>query len=161
MQLERQLQVRFQEMVKTQLGLTDEKLQAVEGVMQSFQNERMTLGRNQASLRHRLQDPVLLDISEEDAQEILREMVSLQEREIELYRREQEQLLTHLSASQLVRFYALREQMGRRMQQLRQGRGGPGGPPGVGGRDVGQGWPGRGGGTPLGLLPTSEVPLIR
>jgi hypothetical protein len=104
----------------------------VQGVMESFQEDRMGLARTQASLRHRLQDPGLPAIQDPEAQALLQEMVQLQERELALYRQEQEQLLTHLSPSQLLRLYALREQMNRRVQQLRQGRGGPGGPPGGG-----------------------------
>ena len=128
-QLERQIRLRFQEMVREQLGLSDETLQSVQGVMQSFQEERMELGRAQASVRHRLQDPGLQNVGDDDAMALLSEMVLLQERELELYRQEQEQLLVLLSPSQLVRFYALREGINRRIQEMRggRGRGSPGG----------------------------------
>ena len=147
MQLERQIQVRFQQTLKTRLGLSDDQVQAMETVMQSFQSDRQALGMAQASLRHRLQDPALSTIGDEEASVLLQEMVQLQERELDLYRREQEQLLVHLTASQLLGFYSLREDMGRRVQELRQGRGG-----GVGGPDSlapGRRGGGGGGGPPI------------
>lgn len=154
MELERRLEARFGQTVREQLGLTQEQLQAVQGVMQSFQQERQTLNRAQASLRYRLRDPGLADIGDEAARELLKEMISLQEQELSLYRKEQEQLLGVLTPSQVVRFYRLREDLGRRVQELRMQRGGggvgggPGGGPGGGGGGMGVGGHvGGGGGT--------------
>ena len=143
MELERRLHLGFQRMVQTQLNLAEGELESLRTVMRSFQEERSELNRAQASLRHRLRDPALPDLTQEEAQGLLREMVLLQERELELYRSEQEELLKVLSPVQLLRFYSLRESMGQRIQQLRQGRGGgrgggdgppfsPGSPPGGG-----------------------------
>ncbi|MFC1660733.1 hypothetical protein ACFL3S_04585 [Gemmatimonadota bacterium] len=125
-ELERRLQARYGQMVQNQLGLSQGDFQVLQGVMQSFREDRMTLSQSQASLRHRLRDPELPNLGDSDAMDILREMVRLQEEELDLYRREQEQLLSVLSPSQLVLFYRLREQMGQQVQQLRGGRG-PGG----------------------------------
>ncbi len=132
-QLEHQLRLRFREMIKARLNLSDETLVGMHEVMESFQVERLELGRAQASVRHRLRDAGLAALSDEEAMALLQEMVRLQERELELYRREQEELLTLLSPSQLVRFYALREELSRRVMELRgrRGRGGVG-PPGGG-----------------------------
>lgn len=124
LELERRLQMRFGQQVRDQLGLTQEQFQSLEGVMRSFQEERQTLNRSQASLRYRLRDPGLAEIGDDAARELLREMISLQEQELSLYRREQEQLLQVLTPAQVVRFYRLREDLGQRVQALRQGRGG-------------------------------------
>jgi Spy/CpxP family protein refolding chaperone len=77
--------------------------------------------------------------SDDEARTLLDQMQKLQFDEAKLFQSEQEALLQVLTPSQLVRFHALREQMGRRIQQLRGGPGmsgrrgpggGPGGPPG-------------------------------
>jgi Spy/CpxP family protein refolding chaperone len=149
MELERRLQQGFQRTVQTQLNLGDEELQSLRAIMQSFQEDRSRLNRAQASLRYRLRDPALQDISEEDARALLAEMVQLQEEELDLYRREQAQLLTVLTPLQLVKFYRLRDTLGQRVQELRLGRGRGGGglgPPGGVGPGGSGGIPGRGGG---------------
>jgi hypothetical protein len=151
-ELERRLQTRFGESIRTRLGLDAEKLRAVQGVMQTFQAERQTLNRAQTSLRYRLRDPALASLSDEAARALLQETLSLQERELDLYRREQARLLEVLTPPQLVLFYSLRDELGQRIQQLRLGGGGAGvlGDAPVGGLG--------GGAPPLGLLPEGEPP---
>lgn len=127
MELERRLQQGFGRNIQNQLGLDQTTMQGVQGVMQSFQQERQELNRAQASLRYRLRDPALPDMEEDEARALVQEMVTLQERELDLYKKEQVELLKLLSPLQLLRFYGLREEMGQRMQQLRQGRGQGGG----------------------------------
>lgn len=122
-ELERRLEARFQDMIEERLQLGPEEARRLQGVMESFREKRMTLNRAQSSLRHQLRDPALPDLTEEEAREILRETIRLQEEELELYRREQEELLSILSPTQLVRFYSLREALGRRLRQLRERRG--------------------------------------
>lgn len=124
LELERRLQLRFQRTVQEQLSLDAGGIQRLQGVLRTFQEERSELARAQASLRHRLRDPALPQLGEEQARALIREMVELQERELELYKREQAELLAILSPVQLLRFYGLREELGRRVQELRRGRGG-------------------------------------
>jgi hypothetical protein len=128
-QLERRVEQGFARVVQNQLDLTQEQLGSLQSVMQSFREDRQAINRGQASLRYRLGDPGLPGLTDDAAKEMLSEMIRLQEAELDLYRREQAQLLTVLSPNQLVRFYRLREEWGRRIQELRQ----PGGPRGPGG----------------------------
>lgn len=135
MELEQRLHAGFGQVVRSRLGLSQEKLVALQGVMSSFQKDRMELNRAKAALRYRLQEPALQGVPDAQARRVLREMVQLQEQELDLYRREQEELLKVLSPTQLVRFYGLRESLGQQVQDLRLGRGlgrGPGGGPGGG-----------------------------
>lgn len=118
--------------MRNQLDLEAEDLASLQAVMQSFREDRQMLNQDQASLRYRLRDPALQELAEEDARAVLAEMVRVQEVELELYRREQAELLTVLNPRQLVQFYRIREDWGQRIQQLRRG-GGPGGPGGPGG----------------------------
>ena len=83
------------------------------------------------------------DLAEDDARAILQEMVDLQQRELDLYKREQTELLGFLTPVQLVRFYQLRESLGQRVNQLRQGRGQGNGAGGQPGRPGGSGPGGR------------------
>jgi len=133
LELERQVRLGFQRSIQNQLQLDQGQVQALQGITQSFEEERSDLSLAQASLRHRLRDPALRDLAEDDARAFLQEMVALQERELDLYKREQAELLNSLTPVQLVRFYRLRDDMGQRVQRLRQGRGQGGGRGGIGG----------------------------
>jgi hypothetical protein len=137
-QLERRVEQGFARLVQAQLDLPPEQLSSLQEVMQSFREDRQTVNQAQAALRYRLDDPGLPDLTDDAAKELLAEMIRVQEAEVDLYRREQAQLLTVLSPNQLVRFYRLREEWGRRIQEMRQ-PGGPRGPGGGGGPSVG--WP--------------------
>ena len=143
--LVRQVEQGFARLVQSQLGLDRTQLSSVQGVMQSFRADRQGLNLDQATLRHRLRDPGLPEMDETQAQELLAEMIRLQEAELDLYRREQESLLTVLSPSQLVLFYRIRDDWGQRVQRMR-GQGGPGGLGGQAGRPGGSGIPGAGAG---------------
>ena len=164
MELEQRLHAGFGQMVQNRLGLSQEEVAALQGVMMSFQQDRMQLNQARATARFRLREQALQSMPEAEARALLEEMVRLQEREVDLYRREQEELLKVLTPLQLVRFYGLREGLGQQVQEIRQGRGpgrGPGGGPGgPGGMGPGSGGPGPGpGGMGPGLGPGgSDVP---
>ena len=138
-QLERRVEQGFARLIQTQLDLSQDQLASLQAVMQSFREDRQAVNQAQASLRYRLGDPGLSEMSDDAAGEILAEMIRVQEEELDLYKREQVQLLTVLAPNQLVRFYRLREEWGRRVQELRQ----PGGPRGPGGPGGGDGRAGR------------------
>lgn len=143
LELERRLQQGFHRSIQNQLGFDQAKMIAVQGVMQSFQEERQVLNRAQASLRFRLRDPALKDMPEEEARGFLQEMVNLQRQELELYQKEQDELLKILTPVELILFYRAREDLGQRVQQLRQGRGQGGGTGVLGTRRGGGGTGGR------------------
>ncbi len=143
-ELERRLRLGFQRSIQNQLQLDEAKVQSIQGITQSFQTERSALSRAQASLRYRLRDPALPDLAEADATGLLKEMVDLQQQELDLYKREQAELLKVLTPVEVVRFYRLREDLGQRVQRVRQGMGQGGGRGGSGGAAAIPG--GRGGG---------------
>ncbi len=152
LELERRLNLGFQRSIQNQLGLEQAELQGIQEINQSFQEERRALNRAQASVRLRLRDPALRDIGEDEAKALLQELVDVQQRELDLYTRERGELLKLMTPVKLIRYYGLREGLGRRVQELRQGGRGPGkggrGPGGVGGGPTPMG--GRGvGGRPL------------
>ncbi len=133
LELERRIRARFGQMVRKELGLGQEQLRKLQEVMGSFRDDRMQLQRRRAELQRILRREGTLALDEERARELLRSMVEIQEAEVELYRKEQARLLEVLTPQQLLRFYQLREELGRRIQRLRagagpgRGRGGGGG----------------------------------
>jgi hypothetical protein len=128
----------FAAMVQEQLGLSEAELASLQGVMQSFREDRQLLGRAKADLRLNLRGAESGGGTQEGARALLEEMVRLQEWELDLYRQEQAELLTVLNPVQLVQFYRIRGELGMRIQRLRGG-GGPGGPGGPGGTTGGAG----------------------
>jgi hypothetical protein len=138
-QLERRVEEGFARFLESRLGLSEAEVTSLQEVMRSFREDRQAVHQAQASLRYRLRDPALADLDEASARDILAEMIRLQEAELDLYRREQTQLLTVLSPKQLVLFYRTREEWGRRIQELR-GPGGPRGVAGPAGGGLGTGW---------------------
>lgn len=161
MELEQRLHAGFGRMVQARLGLSAEKVAALQAVMTTFQQDRMELNQARATVRFRLREQALQSMPEAEARALLQEMVRLQEREVDLYRREQERLLGVLTPVQLVRFYGLREDLGQQVQEIRQGRGpgrGPGGGPGGMGLGPGGSGPAAGPGG-LGAGPGVMEPL--
>jgi len=131
-ELERRIRARFGEMVRQRLDLDDEQALRLSETVQSFQEERSTLFREEQALRRRV-EAVLLegDPDAEEARELVARMQDLRLEEASLFQREQQALLEFLTPVQLLRFHALREQMGQRIRQLRGGPGpgrGPAGP---------------------------------
>jgi hypothetical protein len=135
LELERRLQLGFQRQIQSQLGLDESSMTRVRAVMQSFQQDRRALNQDQAALRYKLRNPALAELEEGEARAILQEMVDLQQRELDLYKQEQAELLEVLSPVAVLRFYKAREDLGLRVQQLRQGRGQGGGRGAIGGGD--------------------------
>jgi hypothetical protein len=130
-ELEQRMRQGFGRMVQERLNLDPEQLEDLQSVMQSFREDRRSLNQEQNSLGRSLRMAAFEEMEGGEARTILNEMVRLQEVELELYRREQNELLTVLNPVQLVQFYRIREDMGARIQDLRRGRaGGRGGPPG-------------------------------
>jgi Spy/CpxP family protein refolding chaperone len=127
--MEREVQRRFQERVRRELGLDDEQARALAQAVTAFQDERRSLLQREARLRQRLRSTGPL-LSDDEAGEVLEEMAALQVEEARLLQREQARLLEVLTAPQAVRFYTLRAELGERVRRLRGGGGpGPGGGP--------------------------------
>jgi Spy/CpxP family protein refolding chaperone len=158
-ELEQRVRARFAQMIQQRLGLDDETAQALNAAVQSFQEDRSQLAREQEALRKRVEAFALEGgHSDAEARQLLTRMDELRSQENDLYGKEQDTLSKVLTPSQLLRFNVMREQMAQRIQQLRQGagmgrgRGSSGGGPGGG---PGAGLPGGGDLDPFGL----EIPL--
>jgi hypothetical protein len=133
-QLERRVRARFAEMMQQRLGLSAEESERLNGTVESFMERRQRLVADEQALRRRMEAIALeQEPTEAEAGALLARMQELRDNEVQLFREEQEALMKVLTPVQLVRFHAMREQLGQRIQQLRGGMGPmSGGPPGEG-----------------------------
>lgn len=136
MELERRVRARMAEMMREQLGLSEEEDVRLSEIVEGFSGQRRQLGRQERAVRRRVEALMLeggQDLAE--AAELLQRMSALRVQEAELIQAEHEALLEVLTPIQVLRLVHLREQLGQRIQRLRgqpgRGRGG-----GRGGGDV-------------------------
>ncbi len=128
-QMEQMIQARFDSMVREQLGLTDEESQRLQEVLSGFREQRREFMQSERSTRRQLMNLGSGDeLTEVQATEALQSMLLMREEEVRLFREEQEALVGVISASQLLQFVVMREQLNERIQNIRGGGRG-GGPP--------------------------------
>ncbi len=137
-EMERRIQARFDNLVRETLSLSDDQVQQLQAVVEDFRGRRVDFSQRERTTRARVGRLGLrgggADLTEQEASEILAEMLELSGDEATLFREEQEAFLQILSAPQVVRFILMRQQFGERIRTLRGG-GGPGrGPQGGPGR---------------------------
>ena len=115
--------------VQETLDLTDDQVQQLQDVVEDFRGRRMDFSQRERSTRARVGRLGVRggggEFTEEEASEILAEMLELSGAEATLFREEQEAFLRILSAPQVVRYIVMRQQLGDRIRTLRGG-GGPG-----------------------------------
>ncbi|HEX9884907.1 MAG TPA: hypothetical protein VGA70_00390 [Longimicrobiales bacterium] len=131
-EVEQRVRARFGEMVRQRLQLTPEAQEAMSEVLQDFQERREALALREAQLRRRVQGQGRLGrggspppLTDEEAVAILDEMAGLRAEESDLAELEQERLLAVLTPTQLLRYYAMRDQLAETVRRLQAG--GPGG----------------------------------
>ena len=137
-EMERRIQARFDNLVREALSLTDDQVEQLEGVVEDFRDQRVDFSQRERGTRARVGRLGVrgggAELTEQQASEILAEMLELSGDEATLFREEQEAFLQILSAPQVVRFIVMRQQFGDRIRRLRggggPGRGRPGGRPG-------------------------------
>lgn len=129
--IERRVRARFAETVKSELGITNEQLDRLGRVQESFQQRRQELVRRDAALRRGMGSHASAP-SDDESRDLLEELAAVREDEARLFRDEMNGMLEILEPAQVLRFYQLREQLMERVRRLRQdgpGRGGPAGGP--------------------------------
>ena len=131
MELERRVRARMAEMMREQLGLSDEEDARLSEIVQGFEQQRRQLGRQERAVRLRVESLVLEGGQDSaEAAELLQRMSALHMQEAELIQAEHQALLEVLTPMQVLRLVHLREQLGQRIQRLRgqpgrgDGRGG-------------------------------------
>lgn len=135
--MERRLQERIDNVIRTRLALTDEQFRQLRVVSSRTENDRRALRREEMTVRTELRKQLLAGeaVSEARVAELLDQMPRLERRRIELMEQEQRELAKFLQPSQRARYYAVQDEMRRTLQEGQRRRaGGEGGPGENGGR---------------------------
>jgi hypothetical protein len=132
-QMEERIRQRFGEQIRTELGLTDEQLTAVQEVQDTYQARRRALIGREAAVRRRLSQ-LREDLPDDQARPLLQELAAVRADEASLFQSEMDALLRTLTPGQVLRLYRLRDQLMDRVRRVRQGpmrpmRGPAGAPP--------------------------------
>ena len=144
-QLEQRVRQRMGQVLKNQLGLSDEQMKKLQETNKRFDDKRRILVDQERDVRMSLRDELLRPDSARQSQVggLLDRMVKVQRQRVDILEQEQKELGGFLTPLQRARYFGLEEQLRRRMQQMRQqtmgGRGGRGGQmmqPGMQGRGM-------------------------
>ncbi len=137
-EMERRIQARFDNLVREELQLGDDQMRRLQEAVGDFNSRRLEFAQRERGTRARvgrLGGPGGgRELTEEEASQILAEMLELSDQEATLFREEQEALLQILSPQEAVRYIMMRQRLGDQIRGVR-GRGGGGprsGPPGGG-----------------------------
>ena len=132
-EMELRIQARFDNLVREELELSDDQTRQLQEAVEDFRSRRLEFSQSELNTRARVGRLGAAgggqELTEEEASEILAEMLELSGAEATLFREEQEAFLRILSAPQVVRYIMMRQQLGDRIRTLRGGggRGRPGG----------------------------------
>jgi hypothetical protein len=118
----------FRTLVGTELGIDSVTTGALFAVVGEMQEERRALQMREFALDRRLRGTGVY-LSDEQSAAALDEFIAIKREELRLLEVEHQRLDAVLSAPQLLRFYALRDEMGERIRRLRGGERGPRGAP--------------------------------
>jgi len=127
--MELRVQAGFDNRVRQNLGLGDDQMRRLQEVVGNFTTQRLQFSQRERSTRARvgrLGGPGGgQDLTEEEASQVLTEMLELSDQEATLFREEQGALLQILSPQEVVRYLVMRQELGDQIRGIR-GRGGPG-----------------------------------
>lgn len=134
--MERRLQDRINQLVRTRLSLTDEQFTQLRAVSARMENERRALRRDEMGARNELRRQLGAGEITNEARvaELLEQLPRLERRRIDMLEQEQRELARFLQPSQRARYFAMQDQLRRELQEGQRRRldtdGPPGGAPG-------------------------------
>ncbi len=127
--LEAQIRRGFWRVVKQRVGFNDEQMLRLERTTQRFDERRRALGQQERAQRIALRAEVIADSSANQASiaAALEQLQQLQRQRVELQADEQKELATFMTPLQRAKYFALQEQVRRRLQEAanRPDEGGP------------------------------------
>ena len=127
-QMEQNFRVRLANLLKTQLGLTDDGMRQLSDVNQRFDRQRRELLRREMMTRRGIRDEVLRGDSASAGRidQLLTDQFKIERERIDLTEAEQRELGKFLTPVQRAKYLGVQEQIRREMDQLRgRGRGMP------------------------------------
>ncbi len=127
--MELRIQARFDNQVREDLNLGDGQWRRLQATVGEFRTRRLEFLQSERGTRARVGRlggrGGGRELTEEQASQILAEMLELSDQQATLFREEQEALLQILTPQEVVRYIVMRQQLGDSVLRLR-GRGGPG-----------------------------------
>lgn len=124
-QLEQRIRAQMGRMMQQRLGLDAEQSDRLAAVVQDFEVRRRDLFQQEQSARREVETFLRGGTTDEAAaRELVARVADLRLQEAELFGQEQEALLEVLTPVQLLRLQELRQELGRRIRELRGGRDG-------------------------------------
>ena len=131
-ELEAELRRGFARAVRQRVGLNEDQMRRLAPITQKYATERARIQLDERAARMEL-GRILRDSVPADSAKIeglMGRMLDAQKRQVQLLEQEQKELATIMSPLQRARFFGLREQMRRQLEDRRRGRGeGQDGPP--------------------------------
>jgi hypothetical protein len=124
-QLETQIRQRMATVVRRELKLDDRQMRELKRTDDKFEPRRRDLTRDERNMRQTLRLALQDSISGDPAkiEQAMTRMLQIQRERIDLVEAEHKELASFMTPRQRAQYFALREQMMRRLQEL--GRGGP------------------------------------
>ncbi|MBI4538110.1 MAG: Spy/CpxP family protein refolding chaperone [Gemmatimonadetes bacterium] len=123
-ELERRVEQRFAERLREALDLTPEEFEQLRAVLEETRRVRRQLAAEERRVRFETEEFLRGGGDAQKADELLGRLETLRERELQLWRDEQQRLAAVLSPEKRLRFVKLREQFAERVRQIRMEMGG-------------------------------------
>jgi len=139
--LARQFRERLAEVVQRRLNLNASQMRQLRDVNDRFESQRMQLNRDERRVRQELRAQVLAGDSANQARvaELLDQALKMQHQRLELTENEQKELAGFMTPMQRAKYFAIQDELRRRMEEIRQQRQERrAGPPGTGARRMPQ-----------------------
>lgn len=121
--LVRQVRQAFARVVRKQLSLSDEQMQSLQRVDTKYEQQRRALLRDERQARLDLQT-AMADSASADQSRISRQLdvlIQSQRKRADLLDAEQKELSSFLTPLQRAKYFAIKERLNRRLQELAQG----------------------------------------
>jgi periplasmic protein CpxP/Spy len=120
--LEARVRQRMGQVLKTQLGLTDEQLRRLQATNQRFEGQRRALFAQERDVRAGIRAEIASGDTTRNAQisALLDRMIQIQRERFDLLEAEQQELATFLTPVQRARYFGMEEQIRRRMTEMRE-----------------------------------------
>jgi len=135
--LEERVRARMAQMLRVQVGLSDDQIRRLQATNRRFEGQRRALFAQERQVRGELGRILESRDTTQDARlaVLLDQTIKLQRDRLDLLEAEQKELATFLTATQRARVFGIEEQIRRRMMEMRQepnaGRPGVRRPPGA------------------------------
>jgi hypothetical protein len=120
--LEERVRVRMAQMLRVQVGLSDEQIRRLQATNRRFEGQRRALFAQERQVRGELGRILEARDTTQDARlaVLLEQTIKLQRDRLDLLEAEQKELATFLTPTQRARVFGIEEQIRRRMMEMRQ-----------------------------------------